>query len=190
MSPRLFGDSTTAADIPEFVAGVGGYTDGRFAWSESDWARFGRRPQIRYNVTGEPTRGNALDIESGDATAAMAPGWFDSRHAAGAQNLACYCSRSSLPGVINAMGARPYFLILATLDGSIPTMEQGRRVDAVQFAGSDLTGGHWDATLVLNDAYLPSPLPGPDLALLRSAAALTRQVSTDMGRLAHVINAL
>jgi hypothetical protein len=190
MSPRLFGDSTTAADIPGWVAGVGGYVNGRGPWSPADWARFGKRPQIRYNVTGDPTRGNALDVETGDATPAMAPAWWDHRHVAGVPQLAVYCNRSTLPEVLAAMGGRQFFLILATLDGSIPAEYEGRRVDAVQFAGAQLTGGHWDATLVWNDAWLPSPPAGPDAALLASAANLTASIQADAARLGHVINAL
>lgn len=190
MSPRLFGDSTKAVDIPDFVSGVGGYVNGNTVWSDADWARFGRRPQIRYNVTGDPARGNALDIETGDATPSHAPAWFDTRHKAGARFLAVYCNRSTLDAVAAAMGNRPYFLILATLDGSIPVWEGKHHVDAVQFAGEAMTGGHWDATLVLNDAFHPSPQAGPDPQLLRSALALSRQTTADMGRLAHVISAL
>lgn len=150
---RLMLDSTTPAVLPTDVALVAGYIDGKYAWSKDDWARFPHAAQVRINVTGEHGRGTCLDVETGDATSASAPGWYDSVTWCDSYNRAIYCNRSTAAAVIAAMGKRDFRLWVATLDGSMPQTIDGRRVDAVQFAGASMIGWNADATVVWNNSW-------------------------------------
>ena len=151
---RLMLDSTTPAVLPVNVSLIAGYVNGRFRWSPAEWARFESARQVRVNVTGQPGRGNCLDVESGDATASHAPGWYDSIDWCPKDQLAIYCSRSSVQAVTAAMGGRDWRLWLATLDGSMPTTYLGRHVDAVQVIDLAKNGGpNIDVSFVLNDKW-------------------------------------
>lgn len=151
---RLLFDSVTPAAIPPGAQMVGGYVNGAYTWSSADWNRFPGAEQVRINVTGDPSLGNALDVETGDATPGQAPRWYDARHAAGIRNLAVYCNRATLPAVNAAMGARPFYRWIATLDG---TMRPGGNADAVQFAGAAAAGIAADISVVWTGSWHGPP---------------------------------
>jgi hypothetical protein len=190
MVARIFADSTDPADIPPWADGIGGYVDGAEAWSAAEWAMFGDKPQIRYNVTGDPTRGNAADIESGGMNAAQTLVWWDTRHEEGVPDLAVYVNRDNIDAVMAAMEGHNPAIILSTLDGTCPTAYHGHILTAVQFAGPDLTGGHYDLTLVYDDAWHPSKPSGPDPVLIASARKIAAQVSAEAARMVAITNAL
>jgi hypothetical protein len=171
MAHRIMRDSTTAADIP--LAGldlVAGYVNGRYAWSDADWARFGTRPRVHIDVNGsDPHAAGVLDVERGDATAAQAPVWVKQRKALGAGATGCtiYCDRSTLASVQQALHSadllpgRDYTLWLATLDGNRAVADAlGKElgVVAVQWEGQAQTGGHYDQSIVYDDAWHPAPV--------------------------------
>jgi hypothetical protein len=138
-------DSTAAADIPADAPIVAGYDptgnaalDAGIAWSDSDFARF---PSARHVHIARFAfqDGDVLDVEIGDATPAEAPGWIRKRQAAGLEVPTIYCNRSTLGAVEAACLGLAHDVWLATLDGAIPA-----GFAAVQYAGSDRSGGHYD----------------------------------------------
>ena len=145
-------DSTTPATLPTNLTIVGGYVNGAYKWAKADWDRFPGAVQLRINVTGEHGRGNVLDVETGDAAPADAPGWYDSITWIAKPELAVYCNRSNAATVVAAMGGRDWRLWLATDDGSVPRTFAGRAVDAVQYA-ADVAPWHADFTAVLNGKW-------------------------------------
>lgn len=106
---------------------VGGYINGaitEFIWSTSQWDRFPDSYHIRINVTGEAGRGNALDVENGDAIPADVQPWIMSRTEA-TDPLLVYCNRSNLAACSIARDAAQKatgvyaFIWCATLDGTL-----------------------------------------------------------------------
>jgi len=95
---RKMYDSVTPENIPKDAAIVGGYLNGRYAWSASDWARFPNSVHVRISVRAAFLDGHVLDVEPGDATPAQSVGWVKARRAAGA-DPSIYCNRSTWPQV-------------------------------------------------------------------------------------------
>lgn len=119
---------TNARFIPRDAFAVGGYVNGirtDFIWSTSDWGVFPNAYHIRINVNGDPTRGNALDVENGDATPAAIGPWIASRGPATKDPLLVYCNRSNLAACVAARDAANratgHFANIwcATLDGNL-----------------------------------------------------------------------
>ena len=107
---------------------VGGYVNGvitRFVWTPDDWALFPHSYHVRINVTGDPTRGNALDVETGDATPANVQPWIEHHGGCPDDPLLVYCNRSNLDACVAARNAAHSasgiyaFIWEATLDGTI-----------------------------------------------------------------------
>jgi hypothetical protein len=114
--------------IPLDAFAVGGYVNGvitRFIWTPADWARFPNSYHIRINVTGDPTRGNALDVETGDATPANVQPWIEHKGGEPDDPLLVYCNRSNLVACVAAREAAHKasgvyaWIWEATLDGTI-----------------------------------------------------------------------
>src|SRR5689334_10025255 len=116
---RLMYDSVTAADIPAGSALVAGYVDGRFAWSDADWARFADRVKVRIAVLASTNDGHVLDVEAANATPDQAPLWVNMRRFAGTDPTV-YTGRSLWPAVRAAFKraaiAEPHYWI-ADWDG-------------------------------------------------------------------------
>lgn len=163
MTTRIMRDSTNPGDIPhQGLDLVAGYVNGRFAWSENHFNRFGNIPHVHIDCFGiAPDVAGVLDVEAGDATVATAVKWVRNRTRIGFPNPVIYCNRSTLRALFNAMAANGYFpddgfrLWVATLDGTKRLIDM-TGVVAVQYAGSDLTGGHYDQSLVYDDAWHPA----------------------------------
>lgn len=147
-------DSTTPDVLPVNVPVIGGYVNGRFAWSKEDWARFPGAYQLRINTTGIPGRGNTLDVERGDATAADCVPWWESVTWKPEEERCIYVSRDNLPSVLTRMGSRKFMLWLATLDGTMPTVYANRNVDLVQFLPAKALGFNADLSAVYNTTLL------------------------------------
>lgn len=114
--------------IPADAFAVGGYVNGvitRYVWTHATWARFPRSYHIRINVTGDPTRGNALDVERGDATPANVQPWIEHHGGEPDDPLLVYCNRSNLDACVAARNAAHAatgiyaWIWEATLDGTI-----------------------------------------------------------------------
>jgi hypothetical protein len=154
MSWGIAFDSTTPDVLPVNTPIVGGYVNGRFTWSKSDWERFPGSKQLRINVTGIPGRGNTLDVERGDATPDHCVTWWESVTWVKPEHRCIYVNRDQFPAVASAMGKRPFMLWLATLDGSMPTVYKGRTVDLVQFLPASKLGFNADMSAVYNKFLL------------------------------------
>jgi hypothetical protein len=112
---RSFYDGVTAADLPADAQMVGGYVDGRYAWSAADWARFPRAVKVRIAVSSYTNDGHVLDVEPGNE---MNPNrwvaWVQMRRRAGADPT-IYMSASNWPSVAaafhNAGVAAPHYWV-------------------------------------------------------------------------------
>lgn len=169
--PRTMRDSTTAADIPlGDLQLVAGYANGKYAWKDTDWARFGSIPKVRIDVLGTaPGSASVLDVENGDATPAEAVGWVHARRKLFPDTApTIYCNRSTSTLVAAAMmtaGLRlaiEYTLWIATGDGTkvLPNMVG---VVAVQWKWVTPPAGHYDESIVYDDEWHPTtPPPAPE----------------------------
>jgi hypothetical protein len=119
---------SNAIYLPRDAFAVGGYINGAntsFIWTSADWAMFPNSYHIRINVTGDPTRGNCLDIETEDATPAMLPEWINTRAPVVRGPLLAYCNRSNIAAVLTARSESKFpqrtWIWAATDDGSLVT---------------------------------------------------------------------
>ena len=158
---RILRDSTTAADIdPHGLDLVAGYGNGRYTWADTDWDRFPGIGHVHIDVNGTGAAGcGVLDVETGDATVATAVTWVKQRLALNPPYPpVIYCNRSTLTPLFNAMNAaglqivRDFRLWVATLDGT-RTLPDMTGVTAVQDKGESLTGGHYDESVVYDNAW-------------------------------------
>lgn len=158
---RTMYDSVTARDIPASAGMVGGYIDGKYAWSPADWARFDHADKVRIVISAKTNDGDVLDVEPGDATPAEAAGWIRMRHAAGYARPTIYTLLSWVDQVHAACKGLDYDLWVAHYTGK-PHTEAG--AVATQYADPATSGGHYDLSLVVDDAWPHrhvAPAPGP-----------------------------
>jgi hypothetical protein len=116
-------------------------------------AQFGADLLVIDRGNGDPHHlATAGDFERGALKPADAPGWWDEHHDRG--DLTVYADRSTMPALIRELGPhRPAWRWWATLDG---TMRIPRNPGAmVQFAGTEQTGFHADATIIYNPRWRP-----------------------------------
>lgn len=159
---RIMRDSTSPGDIPtDGTQLVAGYINGNYAWTQAGWDRF-TVPHITIDVNGTRPDADVLDVEAGDATVDTAVRWVQQKRNMPADYFpVIYCDRSTLPPLFSAMaesGLYPghhFGLWVATLDGTkdfngIPGLA------AIQYAGEDLTGGHYDESQVYDDKWKPT----------------------------------
>jgi hypothetical protein len=158
---RTFWDgiNSDAPFIPTTAQGVMGYVPpSSFAWTPASWARFPNSTLVRItpsaSVFGPGV--HMLDIETGDATPAQAPGWAaNSRRAR--QDPTVYCSLSAWPAVQAAFNAakvpHPHYVI-AHYDGNPTTMPVLNGIVAV--GKQYLSTARYDLTAV------PGAWPGVD----------------------------
>lgn len=99
-------DSVSPGEIPVNATLVAGYINGRYKWEAGDWARFTNATKVRITVFASLDDGRVLDVESGDATPAEAPGWVTRRRASTEHPLSgpatIYTSLSNWPTVKDA----------------------------------------------------------------------------------------
>ena len=164
MTTRVMRDSTTARDIHKHGLDlVAGYGNGTYRWHNTDWALFPGIPHVHIDVGGsDPGGSGVLDVENGDASPATAVKWVKARKAAlpGAYAVV-YCDRATLTPVFNAMAGaglhvvRDFHLWISTLDGTKQVTDM-TGVVAVQWAGQNITGGHYDESVVYDDSWHPT----------------------------------
>ena len=165
---RLGRDSTSAADIPVQGTQVAiGYANGNWPWTPADWARFPTIPHLVLDVNGGDPAADGLDIETGDATIKQAPVWTRQHNAIpGAYPAILYTSRDNLTPLFNTLLAaglhvvHDFRLFIATLDGT-KTVADMTGVWGIQFASAAMTGGHYDETIVYDDAWKAPATPPP-----------------------------
>jgi hypothetical protein len=161
---RIMRDSDTPADIPIRGTDIAaGYVTGEGTWPAKAYARFRGIEKARIDCRGtKPGKADILDVEPNCADARRAVTWVKERKAAfpGAYPPIIYCSLSPLPGILSAMNAaglhleKDFRLWIATLNGK-KKVPQMRGVTAVQYAGADMTGGHYDESIVYDDNWHP-----------------------------------
>ena len=161
---RLMRDSTSLKDIPIHGTDlVAGYVNGSFTASEQDFARFHAIPHVHIDVLGTAAdEAGVLDFEQGNPpTPNTCVEWAKKRNELHPGYPAViYCDRSHLTPLFNAMNAaglqikKDFRLWIATLDGT-KTVHDMTGVTAVQFAGASMTGGHYDESIVYDDAWHP-----------------------------------
>lgn len=166
---RLMRDSTNLKDIPIHGTDlVAGYVNGGFIASEEAFARFRGIPHVHIDVMGtDPDEAGVLDFEKGNpGTPKKCVEWAAKRNKLHPGYPAViYCDRSHLTPLFNAMNAaglrvvHDFRLWIATLDGT-KTVPDMTGVTAVQFAGESMTGGHYDESIVYDDAWHPHVTPG------------------------------
>jgi hypothetical protein len=98
---RFMYDSYDGSRIPGGAGAVAGYT----WWLQSTWDRFRGKLHILVATQAYVDLGDVLDVETGDATPAQAPGWIRMRRAAGYHRPTIYCSASVIPAVRKATGS-------------------------------------------------------------------------------------
>jgi hypothetical protein len=184
---RLMRDSTTLTDVP--VAGtqlILVYANGAyFSTPAQVAARFPGIPVVWCDVTGQDPGADVLDVETGDATTATAVIWVkDKLKLKPAYPPIIYCNRGTLTGLFNAMGAagltvgEDFHLGISTLDGT-KTVADMTGVAFVQYQGDPASGGHYDNSLVYDNAWKvpvappkPKPVVPPAPAAAWQAEAL------------------
>ena len=162
---RTLYDSVTAADIPEYAAMVAGYTDGKYAWTDTDWALHKGAQQVRITVFPGDNEGQVLDVENGDATPGESVSWVRARRAAGADpsvymNVATW---GAVRAAFRAAGVTEPHYWVADWTGArhLPA-----GAVACQYADPKTSGGHFDLSTVAGhwpgvDGPLPAPVPAP-----------------------------
>lgn len=168
------GDSTTLSDVPLTVNVVATYINGHIGVSTPAQleARF---PHAKYghvwiDVTGaNANTADVLDVETGDATPAIANLWLQSWRVLKRTTFpVIYCNRSNQAAVVAACASggsilgKHYGLWIATLDG---TQVSGNGIVACQWKGAKQTGANYDESLVYDSSIwlpvAPAPVPAP-----------------------------
>lgn len=150
-------DSIDPFAIPASAPAVAGYVDGKFHWPSSAWDRFPTPLKVYISCLGTDA-GTCLDIETGCAAPSQAPGWVRGRQAAGVVRPILYVNRDNWATVRAAVLGLDVRWWLSTLDGT----QVVAGADAVQYAGENLSGGHYDLSLC-SEGFFDLPAPGPQL---------------------------
>jgi len=160
---RTMYDGVTATRLPVSAALVGGYVDGLYAWSASDWARFPHSVKVRIAVFPSTNDGHVLDVEPGDATPAQSVDWVLMRRAAGTDPTV-YMNTSTWPTVRAAFSARgvaePHYWVAAYDDNAvIPAGAIGKQYYNNNDLGYDLSvvADYWPGVD-------PKPTPSPTVS--------------------------
>lgn len=159
---RTLYDSVNVDAIPPAATFVAGYIDGRYADLAALAARFPAATRLAYTVNPADDEGDFLDVETGDARPADAPGWVARRRAAGARIAGVYCSTDSWGAVKTAFWTAkvpepPY--ALAQYDGvaEIPQAWLDAGVVIKQYQSN--TAANLDTSVAVD--YIPGIDPAP-----------------------------
>lgn len=162
---RVMYDSVTPDDIPPDAQLVGGYVDGKYAWTDADWARFPKAVHVRIACLPGTDDGQVLDVENGDATPGQAPEWCHMRRLKGADPTV-YCNLSTWSAVRQAFQAHgepePHYWI-ALWNG-----QSNLITGAVAHQYAD--GKRWDLSMVAD--FWPGVDPGPPPAGANGATTI------------------
>lgn len=162
---RRMYDSTTAADIPAGSDLVMGYVDGSYAWSGADWQRFPSRTCVRLCVFSNSYDAQVIDIEPGNNDAKAIIPWIREKWLRGeTPTVYCFSDRgphgyriSDVRSECDAASLKHPLFLITDFDND-PTLPDDPEIVGKQYANSDLTGGHYDVSVV-RDFW-----PGVDVA--------------------------
>lgn len=167
--PRTMYDAVTVANIPAGAVMVAGYVDGNYANWPAMAGRFPNAVHVPIATKASTNAALVLDVETGDATPAQAPGWVLMRRAAGV-DPSVYCNTSTWPDVKQAFaaaGVAPPHYWVAQYDGD-PTIPAGA------VAKQHTSAGPYDLSSVADvwpgiDTGADMPLTPADLADISAA---------------------
>ena len=175
---RIMRDSDTPSAIPSHGTDlVAGYVSGAATWPPGAFGRFRGIPHAHIDCLGtKPEQAEILDVELHCATVRTAVSWVRKRKAAfpGAYPPVLYCDRHTLTPLFDAMHAaglrvvKDFRLWVATLDGT-KKIKDMTGVTAVQYKRAPnrrrdgsleppskrVTAGHYDESIVYDDAWDP-----------------------------------
>ena len=147
-------DAINPANVPASATLVAGYGDGYWNDVAAFRRRFPHATVVEITVFASDDQGTVLDVETGDATPAQAPGWVKKRRAAGVDPT-IYCNASTWPEVKAAFAAAkvapPHYWI-AHYDG-VRVIPQGAVAKQYQDPGP------YDLSVVAD--YWPGVDPAP-----------------------------
>jgi hypothetical protein len=92
-------DSVDVGEIPNGPVAVAGYVDGRWATMTELAERFPNAKRLSIAVTPEHDA-DCLDVETGDATPADVPGWYERQRARGVERPCIYADASTMQASI------------------------------------------------------------------------------------------
>lgn len=156
-------DSIDAPLIPPDTPVVAGYGDGKYIWSPSwkdgsNWFDLFPNSVKLVIVVFAGDAGDILDIETGDATPADAPGWCQRFSRPGRRAPTLYCNRGTWPAVIAALqqaGIDPagpgVDWWISTLDGTtdVAVPPGGKTPTLVQVTDT----GAYDESVILDPSW-------------------------------------
>jgi hypothetical protein len=149
-------DACEPRNIPKDATMVAGYIYGNCAWPASVWASWAHVTCVRIATVAFLDDGQVLDVESGDASPTLAPGWCVRARARG-QDPTVYCNESTWPTVRAAFAAQhvaePHWWIAHY--GVAPVIPAG--AIALQYRNSVAPG--FDVSVVAD--YWPGVDPAP-----------------------------
>lgn len=163
-------DSIYVAQIPASgMDAVAGYVGGKWPTFAELVKRFPNLPALSIAVTSQQD-GQCLDVETGDATPALVPGWLDRQaQLHPGRTPIIYCSASWIPAVRTNAGGRKYLLWSAHYGKGphicSPSVCGYQQADATQWTDKGPNGETVDQTLMTPSflaAFAPqaaSPLP-------------------------------
>lgn len=103
MSLRMY-DDTNVDLIPPGALAVAGYVNGRWATWPLIVKKFPNAKKLSIAVTSHADA-DCLDVEPGDATNAVAPGWVKKQQGRGVKRPVVYTSVSNAQALLNALAA-------------------------------------------------------------------------------------
>ncbi|MGZ4556085.1 MAG: hypothetical protein ACXVXZ_10145 [Mycobacteriaceae bacterium] len=158
-------DSIYVAQIPATgMDAVAGYVGGRWPTFPDLVKRFPNLPALSIAVTSQQDA-QCLDVETGDATPALVPGWLDRQAQLHPDRTPIiYCSASWIPAVRTNAGGRKYLLWSAHYGKGphicSPTVCGYQQADATQWTDKGPNGETVDQT-VMTPAFLAAFAPKP-----------------------------
>ncbi|MGZ4533737.1 MAG: hypothetical protein ACXVXP_15505, partial [Mycobacteriaceae bacterium] len=146
---------------------VAGYVGGNWPTYAALVKRFPHLPALSIAVTSQQD-GQCLDVETGDATPALVPGWLDRQATLHpGRTPIIYCSASWVPAVRTNAGGRKYLLWSAHYGKGphicSPTVCGYQQADATQWTDKGPNGETVDQT-VMSPAFLAAFAPKPTSA--------------------------
>jgi hypothetical protein len=179
-------DSVTPSNIPVNAHAVAGYVNGRYAWSAAEFDLFSDAILVRHISVQAVPAGDTLDVETGDATPAQAPGWVAERRSHGVANPWVYCSLAVWAAVIGEFRTQnipePEYWI-AAYPGNGAQLYPGSVAHQYQDAGP------YDISVVAYTPPNPSPNPPEDEEMpyyVTNSAGTGFIVSTDLSSKAGI----
>jgi hypothetical protein len=155
---RTMFDAVDAKDVP--ASGfdlLAGYTNGQYKSYGPLLQRFPNTVVVPIDVLNQPGMGRVLDIETGDATPADAPRWFDNSITLGVHRPTLYYSASLHSAVKGSMGSRKYDAWIAEYGPQL-TVHSDAQVNVVAWQKADHGphGENIDVSDVFDDTWNPT----------------------------------